>query len=336
MVSRIFHEVAVLPHVFDSTSYAHAYEEDLAFREAELLLCGAVGLRSLCGAEWRNVVQRCAGPSARWHELYKTIVKRRLLTEDLRASQDSATPDWNAEADRSHQDQPLACVVVSGSAPPNTDPKRHSILNLRHAGFDPASNPHFENTLRLTQEAFERMFEGVFRLHDEITIIDPFIDPSESAYDRLGEALMNLSTQRRPGRAVITIRIHRKEQGDGHSATNWQKHWRTIFTGRWGARFERARMRGVVRLWGHESKRNTGDVPQKLHDRFILTPSLGVLVGDSLRLAETKSTKGRATTCAPLSRRTLEDRYKEFDDECPSNRLTFRDEFAFGAGEKND
>lgn len=334
MVSRIFQEVAVLPHVFDSTSYAHAYEEDLALKEAQLLLCGAVGMRSLCGAEWRNVVQRCAGTSMRWHEFYRVIVKRRLLTEDLRAPQDVAALDWNTEADRSHREQPLACVVVSGAAPPTTAPQRHSILNLRQAGLDPASNPDFENTLHLNQEAFERKFEGVFRLHDEISIIDPFLDPSESGYDRLGEALINLSKQRRSGSGIITIRIHRKEQGDNASLRDWQEHWRSVFKDHWGTRFECARIRGVVRLWRHEHCRDRADVPQKLHDRFILTRTLGVLVGDSLRLAAANSTKCRATTCAPISRRTLEDRYKEFEDANPSNRLTFIREFAFGADEK--
>lgn len=334
-MSRIFHEVAVLPHVFDSTSYAHAYIEDLAFKEAELLLCGAVGLRSLCGAAWLNAAQRCAGQSKRWHEFHKAIVMDRLLTEDLRAPHDAAATDWSAEADRSHQDQPLACVVVSGEAPPTSELQRHSILNLRCAGLDPASNPDFENRLHLNREAFERKFEGVFRLYDEISIIDPYLDPSQSGYDGLCEALMNLSTQRKSGAGIITVRLHRNEQGDRDTATNWKDHWRSVFKGKWGTRFERARMKGVVRLWSPTRSRDRADRPQKLHDRFILTRKLGVLVGDSLRLAEASSTNGRTTICAPISNRTLGDLHKEFNDAFPSNRLAYKGEFAFGAGERN-
>jgi len=303
-------ECALVPDIFDSTSYSSSELCDVYLSNLKEYLLQEALVRDLYNGEWGTYVGKNTGWHPRAKELLKKLVTQKRL--HLSASCLSAVPadpaQWCQEAIASHKVDPLVGVITSSELA--NEFRDYALV----ASIEKISNaPWWQNrspSLRLdrTTRDYLQNLRLILRHANSFMFIDPHLDPVQPRY---GEFVQLLQAIQRADFAPL-IEIHRVcYSGSGPqrkvvSPEEWEKQFREKLD----APLTSARLTVKVFIW------------DDFHDRYLITDLVGISVPNGFDVE--KNPKLKVTTWTRLGRRDRDDVQREFDPAARRHTLQYQ------------
>lgn len=315
-------ECALIPDIFDSTSYSSQELCDVHLSNLKEYLLQEALIRDLRNGEWKTYVSNKSG----WHPRAKEIIEKLALQKRLRPSK-PATKDlpinpveWCQEALASHKAEPLDGIVASKKIAEEFRSKDKNIVASIEKLF---SAPWWQSRreqgcsrrLQRNTDEYLKHLRLVLSHANSFMFIDPHLDPTRNGYE---EFIQVLQAIQRP-EVVPLIEIHRVCYiGSGPKREVLpEKDWEQKFRDKLEALLKKAKLTVEVFVW------------DDFHDRYLITDIVGIGMQNGFDVSDRSKT---LTTWFRLGRRDRDDIQREFDPA--AKRHVLRHRFRVGCSQK--
>ena len=303
-------EYALVPDIFDRTSYSVQETCDICLRHLKQPLLEEALVRDLRNGEWLAYVQ---GHLQRWHPRATELLKKLFTQKRLRpfrsclAESPAGDAAWCDEAVASHQHDPLNGIIASWHTAESHAHVREvaSIENLTNAPWWQARSP----SVRLNRNTAEylRHLGLVFSHANSLMFIDAHLDPSRRNYGEFIQLIERIAATNQS--ALIEVhRVCYLGSGPGRDILDNLE---------WERRF-RENLRGLALPPGITIEVYIWD---DFHDRYLITDLVGILIPNGF---DVTSNSRDVTTWSRIGRKERDDIQREFDPAANRHHLRHR------------
>ena len=301
-------QISVEPTVFSPTGYAHSDVCDAHLTGLKETLLERVLVHDLYEGQLSQTALKDLPSMSKGREILKKMHQRgRLLAvPKVSRSQPSDGSAWVTEALNSNKSKPVAGILATPPA------------KAQFAGEALVSDITKRTGSTWWQEDVERQSWTVQRtahqflahlapllLHaHSLTLVEPYLDPSDKGYAWLSQLVELLAKRDRPPDVLEFHRGHQEGSGDGRRLFDSQA-MSEIFAPIGGA-LKRHGIRARVVVW------------HKMHNRYLLTNLGSFSLGNSLR-----EERNDTDTWTRLDQKTRTDLHRQYDAEVHTNRLVY-------------
>lgn len=256
-------EFAILPEALLHCNYEGPKHQTSVVSQLKKALLHDGIVRDLKEGAWSlQCLKNSAVLAKNADELIKKLKKEGRL-RPLASSSESA--DWLTEATASHAQSSLDSILVNlETAEANPDRGIYgNIHDLSNAKF--WANPQSVRVKR-TPEEMENALWPLFKYCPSVSFIDAHFNPSESRFDWLKNPIIKSAERRQQPVIEIHCSNHNRYKALGplHSKDELKSFFKE-----WDALFKQLGVLAHITIWPN------------FHDRFVLTPQLGILASNS-------------------------------------------------------
>jgi len=296
-------EYAIIPDIFDSSSYDHELVADAQLQSLKEALLAEGLVRDLREGDWSRILfENSRQNHRRGLELLKKLkLQNRLLTarKEL-ADAPSSNADWCNEALASHQASDFTGIITTRETAAyfanSTAARLIGVIGrLNTSAWWQARDCSVR--LRRTIDDYRTHLKLILRNSNSLMFIDPYLDPNKRHY----QDFIQLLTETRLGGKSPQIEIHRAcYEGSGRNRQVYPvTEWETLFRHSLAGYLSKLGMNIQVFIW------------DDLHDRYLLSNLLGIHLGNGFDVSENPD---ELTTWSRLGRSAQDNIQLEFDE----------------------
>lgn len=293
----LLNEFAIVPGVFDCSSYPNFELADIHLKNLKDALLTDGIVRNLRDGEWLSYVKGSERP---WHQRGKELLKKLALQNRLRLHKAVLTAppigdvEWCHEAIKSHEFSPLSGVIA------NVETANRFSENPLVANLTKLSSSDWWGartcSVRLNRTLIDYRQELALLLNcaNHIMFIDAYFDPLEPRYRDAVELICGMGG-RSPKPAIEIHRVCSDGSGNDRKPKE-RSYWMARFDDGMSQQLKQAGLTAHVFIW------------DDFHDRYIISDLIGIGMLNGL-----DTTKSNAkTTWLRLSRTDRDDIQSEF------------------------
>lgn len=304
-------EYAITPDTFEADCYSAANLCPIYLQVLkEPLLQEAVvsDLRAGKWSQYLNDKAQASGFDPRAKELLKKLKNRLRPVAACLPTIPTDSKGWCEEAIQADAANPINGIIVSHALAAQYP--AHARVCSVEGIFGAAwwrSSGQSQETHRTTAE-YLRLLHRLFQTARSFMFIDPHLDPHERRY---AEFLQLLLACKRSSGPQPRIEVHRVcTIGSGRDAQVLDRPaWEARFRSAWQDPLQAAGLGVDVFIW------------DDFHDRFLITDLMGLHVGNGFDVSRNPQ---ETVTWSRLSRRTRDDKQREFDEATNRHHLNGR------------
>jgi hypothetical protein len=306
-------EYALIPDIFDSTSYTNDEVGDIRLQYLKEVLLAEGLVRNLRDGNWFKLFANNGRP---WHRRGKELLNKLERQNRLRRCnpsiprEPSTDCEWCDEALASHEISPLSGIVTT-RAVADLDPycKNSNVASIDHLPITPWwANRSPSVRLHRTIAEYRQHLELVLSCANSLMFIDPHIDPTLDRY-RDFISLLLATAGRDPAPLIEIHRVCYIDKGRDRNIIREQE-WRDCFSCEWSSVLETRRLSVEVFIW------------DDFHDRHLISDIMGIELSNGF---DTSKKANDMTTWGRLGRKDRDDIQREFDRT--STRHVLRSQF---------
>jgi hypothetical protein len=256
----ILQEIGIIPAVFDPTNYDSLRHQQAAFCALLPRLMETSFLRIPHAGEWKATVSSTTGSSEILSKVVETLFKEnRVFADNIDCKQ---IKDWLERYQLSHKRCRLSGVILDDLSERLTDNPPTS--QISEIGFAKWWTEQPDIVLRGRDEhAMVDAFGELLRRASRFDFIDPHLDPSDRRYLRFCRLVRELNHNPNKPRIVFHTSLKVIFRAETAESAFSQISNAMIPAGK----------TADVYIWDYE------DLPDKFHDRFLLTDLIGIQLG---------------------------------------------------------
>lgn len=303
-------EYALIPDVFDSTSYSSEEIGRIHLQGLKEVLLDEGLVRDLRDGAWRTVFSDNRRP---WHLRGKELLKKLVAQKRFRccppALPNNPTTDceWCHEALRSHQALPMGGIVATKPVADafHRESLVASIDRLSSAPWWADRSPSVR--LPRTLAAYEENLKLVLQCANSVMFIDPHLDPSRPHY-REFISLLGTMVGRNPAPLIEVHRVCYFSSGRARKLIP-KEEWKSRFHNAWASHLQTAGLSVEVFIW------------DDFHDRYLISNLVGILMPNGF---DTTTNSKSITRWTRLGKKDRDDVQREFDPAKDRHTIKYR------------
>jgi len=302
-------EYALIPDVFDSTSYSTDEVGRIQLQYLKEILLNEGLVRDLWDGAWRSFFSNNVRP---WHYRGKELLKKLIVQSRLREFPSILTKkpqtdhEWCKEALASHEKEPLVGIVATKNVAENY--KNSVVVPIDRLSTDPWWKRRSPSVrLKRTLKEYKDNLQLILQCANSIMFIDPHLDPSKRRYQDFS-SLLCVAGSRSPAPLIEIHRVCYYGSGPNRQLID-PLNWRKRFHDAWADTLRRANLSVEVFIWDN------------FHDRYVISNLVGISMQNGF---DTTSDSKSKTTWTRLGREERDDIQREFDPASTSHKLKCR------------